>query len=66
MLNNFVKAISLGDKTKLIAQADEGLRCLTLINAMNMSSWLDREIKLPLDDKEYAAMLAKKIEEEKN
>ena len=43
-----------------------GLRCLTLINAMNMSSWLDREIKLPLDDKEYAAMLAKKIEEEKN
>ncbi len=66
VLNNFVKAISLGDKTKLIAQADEGLRCLTLINAMNMSSWLDREIKLPLDDKEYAAMLAKKIEEEKN
>ena len=54
-----------GDKNVLIAKAEEGINGLTLINAMNMSSWLNKSVDLPLDKEEYANMLNQKIEEEK-
>ena len=66
VLCNFVNAITRGDSSLLIAKAEEGLKCLSLINGMNMSSWLDKEISLPLDDKAYCEMLANKIQQEKN
>ena len=65
IIKNFVKAIECGDKDVLIAKAEEGINGLTLINAMNMSSWLNRPIDLPLDKDAYADMLSQKIEEEK-
>ena len=65
IISNFVKALESGKKEDLIARAEEGLNCLELINSMNLSSWLDKAVDLPLDSEEYASRLAQKIEEEK-
>lgn len=64
IISNFVKALESGKKDDLIARAEEGLNCLELINSINQSSWLGKEVALPLDGEEYANMLAQKIEEE--
>lgn len=65
VLCNFVNAIAHSDSSLLIAKAEEGLKCLSLINGMNMSSWLDREVSIPVDGGEYRAKLAEKIRQEK-
>lgn len=65
IIKNFVKAMECGDKSVLLARMEEGINGLTLINAMNMSSWLDKPVDLPLDKDAYAEMLNQKIEEEK-
>ncbi|MDE5756844.1 MAG: gfo/Idh/MocA family oxidoreductase, partial [Clostridia bacterium] len=65
IISNFVKALESGNKEDLIAKAEEGLRGLELINAINQSSWLGKEVNLPLDKEQYAQLLAQKIEEEK-
>ena len=49
----------------MIAPLEEGIKALTLINALNMSSWLNEEVKVPFDDEEYAQLLKEKIEKEK-
>lgn len=66
IISDFVKALESGDKDDLTAKAEEGLRGLELINAINQSSWLGAQVSLPLDKEQYANMLAQKIEEEKN
>lgn len=63
IISNFVRALE--GREDLIAKAGEGIRCLTLINAMNMSSWLNREVNLPIDGDEYESLLKQKIEQEK-
>ena len=65
ILTNFVQTIESENKDALIAKLDEGLKCLELINAINQSSWLGKEVKLPLDEEVYGELLAQKIEEEK-
>lgn len=65
IIKNFVKAMECGDKRVLLARMEEGINGLTLINAMNMSSWLNKPVDLPLDKDAYAEMLNQKIEEEK-
>ena len=65
IISNFVKALESGKKEDLIARAEEGLNCLELINSINQSSWLGKEVSLPLDGEEYASLLAEKIQEEK-
>ncbi|MBD5099891.1 MAG: Gfo/Idh/MocA family oxidoreductase [Clostridiales bacterium] len=65
IIKNFVKAMECGDKSVLLARMEEGINGLTLINAMNMSSWLNKPVDLPLDKDAYAEMLNQKIEEEK-
>ena len=65
ILENFVSAVENKNKDLLIAPLDEGIKALTLINALNMSSWLNEEIKIPFDDEEYAQLLKEKIEKEK-
>ncbi|MDE5617024.1 MAG: hypothetical protein K2I78_04470, partial [Clostridia bacterium] len=57
-------AIERGDKNILIARMEEGINGLTLINAMNMSSWLNRPVNLPIDEDEYERLLKEKINDE--
>jgi predicted dehydrogenase len=59
ILQNFVDAILTGKE--LIAPAVEGIRSVELANAMLLSSWLDKEISLPLDGKLYERELNKRI-----
>ena len=65
ILENFVEAIETKNKDLIIAPIEEGIKALTLINALNMSSWTNEEISLPFDDQEYADLLKEKIEQEK-
>jgi predicted dehydrogenase len=59
ILQNFVDAILTGKP--LIAPAVEGIRSVELANAMLLSAWLDKAIKLPLDGKLYERELNKRI-----
>lgn len=34
----------------MVAEGTEGIRGLTLSNAMHLSSWLNRTVELPLDE----------------
>jgi len=44
----------------LVAEGIEGIRGLTLSNAMHLSSWLDRTIELPFDEELFLTELNKK------
>lgn len=44
----------------LIAQGTEGIRGLTLSNAMHLSSWLNRAVEIPFDEELYLAELNKR------
>ena len=46
--------------TPLVAEGTEGIRGLTLSNAMHLSSWLDRTVELPLDEELFLRELNKK------
>jgi hypothetical protein len=59
MLENFAAAIRHGEP--LIAPAPEGLRSLTLGNAMLMSSFLGHPVDLPFDADLYESMLQERI-----
>lgn len=45
---------------KLVAEGVEGIRGLTLSNAMHLSSWLDKTIELPFDEELFLQELNKK------
>lgn len=59
ILNNFANAI-LGIEP-LFVDGTEGLRGVELMDSMLLSTWLDREITLPIDDDLYLAELNKRI-----
>lgn len=59
ILQNFVDAIRTGKE--LLAPAVEGVRSVELANAMLLSTWLNQEIKLPLNAQLYARELNKRI-----
>ena len=46
--------------TPLVAEGVEGIRGLTLSNAMHLSSWLDRTVELPFDEELFLSELNKK------
>lgn len=46
---------------KLIAKGQEGINGLTISNAMHLSSWLGKEIELPIDAEVYYDELKKRI-----
>ena len=58
VLNAFAGNILRGEK--LIADGREGIRGLMLSNAMHLSSWLGKEVTLPIDEKLYYEMLMEK------
>ena len=55
ILRNVTDAILHG--AKLIAPGEEGIRQLTLTNAMLMSQWTDDWVELPIDAKRYHELL---------
>jgi len=63
VLENF--ASNVLDGTPLLAPGSDGINGVQLANAIHLSSWLGKEVELPIDDELYFAELNKKIEEEK-
>jgi predicted dehydrogenase len=59
VMKNFTDAIL--DGTPLIVDGAEGIRSLELANAMILSTWKDATVELPIDGREYEALLQKKI-----
>ena len=63
VLENF--AANILDGTPLIAPGSDGINGVSLANAIHLSSWLGKEVELPVDEEVYLAELNKKIEAEK-
>lgn len=63
VLENF--AANVLDGTSLLAPGSDGIHGVALANAIHLSSWLGKEVELPLDEELYLAELNKKIEHEK-
>ncbi|GKX29789.1 oxidoreductase [Vallitalea longa] len=59
ILTNLVEAIL--DGKELIAPGVEGIRGLTISNAMHLSAWIDDWVNLPIDEDLYYDMLQDKI-----
>ncbi|MFA6867049.1 MAG: Gfo/Idh/MocA family oxidoreductase [Clostridia bacterium] len=57
--------VMLGKTDKFMAPGAEGIIGLTFSNAIHLSSWLNKEISIPLDEDLYIAELEKKKEQEK-
>ena len=58
VMNAFAGCILHG--TPLVAQGTEGIRGLTLSNAMHLSSWLGRPVELPFDEELFLQELKKR------
>ena len=63
VMNAFAANILRGEP--LIAGGEEGINGLTISNAAFLSSWLDKEITLPLDEDLYYELLQQKIKNSK-
>lgn len=59
VLKSFAAAILRGHP--LIADGVEGIRGLSISNAMHLSSWLDKTVSLPLDEDLFLSELKKRI-----
>jgi len=59
ILRNFIRAILHGDE--VIAPAEEGMNSLEIINAIQLASFEDRTVKLPLPAARYASFLRARI-----
>ena len=60
MMRAFAARILRGEA--LVAPGEEGIRGLTLSNAMHLSSWLGRPVELPVDEELFYRELQKKCE----
>ena len=65
ILRDFAAAVESKDPSLLRARGEEGVNALNIINAINMSAWKGKEVKVPVDPEEYEKMLAEKIDSEK-
>ncbi|UOQ87558.1 Gfo/Idh/MocA family protein [Gracilibacillus salinarum] len=63
VLENF--AANILDDTPLIAPGSDGINGVELANAMHLSSWLNQEINLPIDEELYVRELEKRRASEK-
>jgi hypothetical protein len=59
VLNAFANKILHGGE--LVARGEEGLRGLTLSNAMHLSAFLGRPVEIPFDDDLYYEELMKRV-----
>ncbi len=62
VIQNFLDAINHG--SELVAEGAEGINALSITNAIHLSSWLDREVSLPIDGDLFEAELNKRIQQE--
>ena len=63
IFRNFSRAVLFNEP--LIAPGADGIHSLTIANAAYLSSWLGKDIELPLDEDLFKLELDKRIEEEK-
>jgi len=63
IMQNWVEAILKG--TKLLAPGEEGIRGLTISNAMHLSAWTDNWVDLPMDEDLYIEKLNERINNSK-
>ncbi len=63
VLENF--AANILDGEPLIAPGSDGINGVALANAIHLSSWLGKEVEVPVDEEVYLAELNKRIQEEK-
>ena len=61
IINNFANAI-LGIEP-LFVKGEEGIKSVQMMNAMLLSTWLDRAVELPIDDELYLKELNRRIAE---
>ncbi|MFC2949751.1 Gfo/Idh/MocA family protein [Virgibacillus sediminis] len=61
VLENF--AANVLDGEPLIAPGSDGINGVALANAIHLSSWLGKEVELPVDEEVYLQELNKRIEE---
>ncbi len=59
IINAFASRILHG--TPLIAEGSDGIRSLTLSNAMHLSAWLGKEVDVPFDDDLFVEELNKRV-----
>jgi len=59
LVQNFINAV-LG-KEELKINGAEGIKGLTISNAIHLSSWLDQTVQIPLDEELFLSELNKKI-----
>ena len=60
IIQNWVEAISTG--SRLLAPGEEGIKGLSISNAMHLSSWTDDWVDFPVDEELYLGKLNEKIE----
>lgn len=60
ILNNFANAV-LGLE-ELYAKAEEGIKGVTLANAMHLSTWTNDTVEIPFDGKKFYELLQEKIQ----
>ena len=58
ILNNFADSIING--TPLLAPGEEGIRGLTVSNAMHLSAWTNAWVDIPLDEEKFYSILKEK------
>ncbi|WP_211745814.1 Gfo/Idh/MocA family oxidoreductase [Paenibacillus sp. Marseille-Q4541] len=59
IIQNFIDAIR--EQKQLIAPGEEGIKGLTLSNAMYLSTWTDQWVDLPIDEDQFYEQLQEKI-----
>ncbi|MCL2461286.1 MAG: Gfo/Idh/MocA family oxidoreductase [Defluviitaleaceae bacterium] len=59
VLNAMIEKIN--GQGELIARGEEGIRGLTICNAIYLSAWKDKTVTLPLDEDEYFEALQEKV-----
>ena len=62
IINNFISNILFG--TPLIARGEEGIRGLTISNAIHLSGWTGEKVTLPINEDKYIEELEKRKAEE--
>lgn len=62
VLENFASAVLFD--TPLLAPGQEGINGVQLANAIHLSSWLNKEVEVPVDEDLFLEELNKKIKEE--
>ncbi len=59
IIQNWIDAISKG--TPLLTPGEEGIKVVEMVNAIYLSSWLNRTVECPIDPDEYLRLLQEKI-----